>query len=130
MDMTPEQLRFLREQRGLTREQLAAFLGDCSASTVNKWERGMHEIPSWVADKMFSKLPITFTVQELAEMYEICRQESCTMSELIQESVRDLINKHKAAKTASTQNITHFPAQQPSSSAAKDPRDYKTGTED
>ena len=48
MNMTPDQLRFLREQRGLTREQLAAYLGDCTASTVNKWERGGRPIPRYI----------------------------------------------------------------------------------
>ena len=127
MDMTPEQLRFLREQQGMTREQLAAYLGDCTASTVNKWERGMHSIPAWVADKMFAKLPITFTVQELAEMYELCREEACTMSELIQDAVRHLIDQRRGQQTP---NVTKFPQPPALDRAVEEPRDYKTGTED
>lgn len=93
--MTKEQLRFLRDQRGLTREQLAAELGDCTASTINKWERGMHAIPEWVADKMLRKMPITFSIEELAEMYDLCRREHFSFSEMIQEAVKDLIQKHR-----------------------------------
>lgn len=131
MEMTPEQLRFLRDQRGLTREQLALDLGDCTASTINKWERGINPIPSWVADKMFAKLPITFTVQELAEMYDLCREEAYTMSELIQEAVRSLIAQHRqnqtphATKKAPYTNIISLPE---SKVAETPPR--KNGTED
>lgn len=129
MELTPDALRYLREQRKMTREELAREL-DCSASAIVQWEGGKREIPSWVADKMFAKLPITFTVQELAEMYDLCRAEGYTMSELIQEAVRSLIVQHQAAQTPAAQNITPFSAPRPSSKAAEDPRDYKTGTED
>lgn len=125
MDMTPEQLRFLREERRMTREDLANHLGDCTASTINKWERGINPIPSWVADKMFAKLPITFTIQELADMYDLCRDEAYTMSELIQEAVRALIAQHRQNQSP---NVTKFPEQKPLDKAAKYPGDYKTGT--
>ncbi len=138
MDMTSEQLRFLREQRGMTREDLANYLGDCSASTVNKWERGIHAVPTWVADKMFAKMPLTFTVQELAEMYDLCREEGFTMSELIQESVQQLIAARRESKTPHATKNTH-PGSNiidlPQTKAAEEPRKYgtgpdKTGTED
>lgn len=127
MDMTPEQLRYLRDLRGLTREALSDELGDCTASTINKWERGINPIPSWVADKMFSKLPVSFTVQELAEMYDLCREEACTMSELIQDSIRALLTQRRESQSP---KVTKFPHQKPLDKAAEDPRDYKTGTED
>lgn len=95
MEITPEYLRWLREQRKMTRDELAKEL-DCSASAIVQWEGGTRSIPSWVADKMFSKLPVTFSVQELAEMYDICRAENCTMGELIQDSVHLLIEQHRA----------------------------------
>lgn len=135
MDMTSEQLRFLREQRDMTREDLANYLGDCSASTVNKWERGIHAVPSWVADKMFAKMPITFTVQDLAEMYELCREEAFTMSELIQEAVRSLLEERRENKTAAATknsqlkgNIISLPENKVAEDTPK-PR-KKNGTED
>lgn len=99
MELTPDALRYLREQRKMTREELAREL-DCSASAIVHWEGGKREIPSWVADKMFAKLPITFTVQELAELYDLCREEAFTMSELIQEAVRNLLEERRENKTA------------------------------
>lgn len=134
MEITPEQLRYLREQRRMTREELAAEL-NCSASAIVHWEGGKREIPSWVADKMFSKLPITFTVQELAEMYDLCREEACSMSELLQDSIRHLLKERRAAgthsETKAPANLHSFPQQQPSK-AAEDPGRYhdKNGTED
>lgn len=132
MEMTGEQLKFLREQRGMTREDLAAFLGDSSASTVNKWERNIHPVPQWVADKMFSKLPISFTVEELSEMYELCREEAFSMGELIQEAVRMRLEQRRAAKTPGKQNITYLAQHEQSSKVAEDPPKppRKNGTED
>lgn len=126
MEITPEQLRYLREQRKMTREELAKEL-DCSAGAIVQWEGSKRAIPSWVADKMFSKLPISFTVQELAEMYDLCREEHCTMSEFIQDSIRALLQQRRENQSPKP---TRFSQQKPLDKAAEDPRDYKTGTED
>jgi len=130
MEITPDQLRYLREQRRMTRDELAEEL-KCSASAIVHWEGGKREIPSWVADKMFAKLPIEFTVQELAEMYDLCREEAFSMGELIQEAVRMRLEQRRAAQTKDIQNLHPFPQQQ-QSRAAEEPGKYhdKNGTED
>lgn len=110
----------------MTRDELAKELG-CSASAIVQWEGGTRSIPSWVADKMFSKLPISFTVQELAEMYDLCREEACTMSELIQDSISALLEQRRGSQSP---KVTKFSQQKPLDKDAEDPRDYKTGTED
>lgn len=132
MDMTPDQLRYLRDERLLTREALAEELGDCTASTINKWERGINPIPSWVADKLFSKLPIEFTVQELSEMYDLCREEAFSMGELIQEAVRMRLEQRRASQTKDIQKITYRSAPEQSMRVAEDPPPprKKNGTED
>ena len=122
MEITPEQLRWMREERRLTREELAKEL-DCSPGAIVQWEGRKRAIPSWVADKMFAKLPITFTIQELAEMYQLCRDDALTMSELIQEAVRHLITQRRQQPPAT--NI--LPLKQPLDRAAEGPRDYKIG---
>lgn len=96
MDLTPEQLIHLRKERGLTRDELAKEL-DCSASAIVQWEGNKRAIPSWVADKMYAKFPLNFTVQELAEMFELCRKLKCTMPQLIERSVRHAISSHDEA---------------------------------
>lgn len=138
MEITPEQLRWMREERRMTREELAAEL-DCSASAIVHWEGSKRAIPSWVADKMFAKLPITFTVQDLAEMYDLCREEAFTMSELIQEAVRSLIAQRRQNQTPpstkkapqsgyQTPHIITLPESKVAETPPPPPR--KNGTED
>lgn len=99
MVITPEQLQHLRKERGLTREQLALEL-NCSAGAIVQWEGNKRSIPSWVADKLFAKIPLQFTVVELDEMFQLCQQLKCTMPQLLERSVRHLIDtKPKAPPT-------------------------------
>lgn len=131
MEITPDQLRYLREQRRMTREELAEEL-KCSAGAIVHWEGGKREIPTWVADKMFAKMPVEFTIQELAEMYDLCREEALNMSELIQEAVRMRLEQRRAAQTKGIQNITYRSAPEQSMRVAEDPPPprKKNGTED
>lgn len=94
MEITPDQLLYLRKQRGLTRDELANEL-KCSASAIVHWEGGTREIPPWVADKMFSKLPVEFSVEELTELFDICRELKCTIGELLGNSARSLITERR-----------------------------------
>lgn len=96
--MTPETLRYLREQRGLTREELAEFLGDCSASTVNKWERNMHAIPQWVEDKMLRHIPIQLPYQELHELLDEASTSGRSASAIIAEALRLWLTAQNEAK--------------------------------
>ena len=98
--MSPEQLRSLREARGLTREQLAAELGDCTASTVNKWERGMHDIPGWVEDKMLSSVRVTFPLDELHELLDLARSEDLSFEDLLAEAIRELVKARRSRPKA------------------------------
>lgn len=135
MELNPQQLRYLREQRRLTREELAAEL-DCSASAIVQWEGGKRAIPSWVADKMFSKMEINFTIEELSELFELCREQGMTFSELLQDAARSLIAERKtstdAGKIPPRRNVTYQPPRRASSMAAEEKERYqdKTGTED
>lgn len=89
--MTPETLLYLRQQRMLTRDELAKELGLPSGSTINKWERGINPIPDWVAEKMYRTIPIEFTIDELAELYDICRELQIGMHQLIADAIRPMI---------------------------------------
>ena len=86
--MTPETLRYLREQRGLTREELAEFLGDCSASTVNKWERNINPVPAWVEDKMLRSIPITLPLDELYLLINEAHKANRSAASILGESIR------------------------------------------
>lgn len=86
--MTPETLRYLREQRGLTREELAEFLGDCSASTVNKWERNINPVPAWVEDKMLRSIPVTLPLDELYLLINEAHKSNRSAASILGESIR------------------------------------------
>lgn len=100
--MSPEQLRCLREGRGLTREQLATELGDCTASTVNKWERGMHEIPSWVEEKMLSNVQIHFPLKDLHALLDYSRESGESFEDFLSAAVHEFIAKHRSKQPAPT----------------------------
>lgn len=110
MEITPDQLLYLRKQRGLTREELAQEL-KCSAGAIVQWEGSKREIPSWVADKMFSKLPVEFTMEELNELFAICRELNCTMGELLGDSVRHLIEERRKKRVEKMQAESRKPVE-------------------
>lgn len=104
--MRPEQLRSLREARGLTREQMAAELGDCTASSVNKWERGMHEIPAWVEDKMLSNVRINFPLSDLHALLDLAREENISFETLLSEAAQLVIRQRREKQQPQTVNHT------------------------
>lgn len=124
--MSPEQLRLLRESRGMTREALATELGDCSASTINKWERGMHDIPQWVEEKMLRSTTVKFPLSELHELLDLAREEKIDFGDLLSEGIKLVMEKRRlkssapspvktgatpATPAATASNISKMPAQ-------------------
>lgn len=91
--MTGEQLRSLREARGLTRQQLADFLGDCSHSTVNKWERDISPVPEWVAEKMLREVNITLPLADLHLLLNEAISRDVSFPQILSEAIRDYIAK-------------------------------------
>lgn len=94
MHLTGSQLLYLRNERGFTREKLADFLGDCSPSTINKWERDINPVPAWVAEKMLRELPIDFTVEQLEELILLAKQMNCGFMQLLKRSIQDYVAHH------------------------------------
>jgi transcriptional regulator with XRE-family HTH domain len=101
--MTGTQLRHLRESRGLTREQLAAELGDCTASTLNKWEREINPVPTWVEEKMLRTLKVTLPLEELHWLLD----EAITTGQSAETILADALRLwlHNRQKTDSKQNV-------------------------
>lgn len=91
--MTPEMLRHLRETRALTREALAEFLGDCTASTVNKWERGMHDIPAWVEEKMLRSIEVKLPMDELLLLLREAQALGLSPEHLLGDAIRLWLEK-------------------------------------
>jgi transcriptional regulator with XRE-family HTH domain len=116
--MTPETLKQLRKDRGLTREELASQLG-CSASAIVHWEGGAREIPSWVEEKMLKNIQLTFPLEQLHEMMNMARDLEMSFEDLLKESIQHVITTRRSKTGASTvspeatpptANIVHLPS--------------------
>ncbi len=123
LNMSPEQLRSLREARGLTREQLAAQLGDCTASTINKWERGMHEIPGWVAEKMLTNVKLDFPLTDLHALLDFARESGESFETFLSSAVREYLARHRSKQPApspvKTGAVYPFPQDEPALQVAE-----------
>jgi transcriptional regulator with XRE-family HTH domain len=91
--MTGKTLRNLREARNLTREQLAAELGDCTHSTVNKWERDMHPIPKWVEEKMLRGAKVELPLADLQALLNYCVENGKNFEVIIAAALREYIDR-------------------------------------
>lgn len=100
--MTSDQLRSLREARGQTREELASFLGDCSPSTVNKWERGINPVPSWVEEKMLSNVRVEFPLSDLHALLDYARESDESFEDFISAAVREFLANRRSKPQAPT----------------------------
>jgi transcriptional regulator with XRE-family HTH domain len=98
--MTPEQLRTLRESRGLTRDELATELGGCTAQAIVKWERGERPIPAWVEEKMLSNVKVTFPLTDLHELLDLAREENISFEDLLSEAIQELVKTRRSRPKA------------------------------
>lgn len=105
-NLTGKQLRALREARHMTREELAEWLGDCSASTVNKWERDINPVPQLVAEKMLSSVQIRLPLNEIAALVQHCNDHAIDFERFLS----DAILAHIRQPTAT---VYPFPDQEP-----------------
>jgi len=128
--MTPQQLRHLREARGLTREELAREL-KCSAGAIVQWEGNSRAIPTWVVDKMLESATITLPLKELHELIDIALQREADFGSILADAIRAYI-----ANQRGEDKVSQFPdpkpaqnpapqAQKPGQLAAEDPVVYQ-----
>lgn len=122
--MTPETLLKLRKDRGMTREELAEFLG-CSASAIVQWEGNKRAIPSWVAEKMLVNTEITLPLTELEELLNLAKEEGISFAELLKESCQLLLATRRERKQPKRPKIISLGAHiAPENRAAEDTPGY------
>lgn len=68
VSMTGEHLKKLRHDKGMKRPQFAAWLGGTTASTLNKWERGISPVPLWVERRVLTEENLSLPVELLREL--------------------------------------------------------------
>lgn len=102
LPMKPQQLESLRKSRGLTREQLAAELGGCTAQAIVKWERGERAIPAWVEEKMMRCIPVTLPLDELHLLLTEAQASGLAAETIIAEALRLWLHTHRKLKASFT----------------------------
>lgn len=95
-------MKALREARNLTREQLAAELGDCSASTINKWERNINPVPAWVEEKILSNVQIKFPMSDLHALLDYARESGESFETFLSTAVREYLARNRSKQSAPT----------------------------
>lgn len=101
--MNGDQLRALRESRGLTRQELADELRDCSASGIVKWESGVSPVPAWVETKMLQGVRVELPISDLHHLLDYARTNSMDFSSVLSEAVRQYL----AAKPSKIKPISY-----------------------
>jgi transcriptional regulator with XRE-family HTH domain len=121
--MTGDQLKELRTGRGLTRAQMAAELGDCSPSTINKWERGINPVPNWVEEKLLRATKFELPVEDLHLLLDYAREQGITFEEVMAFAVREYL---AARRKPAPGKVVQLPTAEPAR-AAEDQAPYHTG---
>jgi len=87
--MTGPQLKALREARDLTQAQLSDFLGDSTPGTVSRWEKGVHEIPQWVEDKLLGSATLTLPLDTLRKVMSMAADRKMDFEQFLGNAIRD-----------------------------------------
>lgn len=124
--MTGDQLRAFRESMMLTRDAFAEMLGDCSASTVNKWERDMHAIPKWVEEKCYRSSKFELPIEEMHQLLQIALAEQKDFQHILTEALQDYIAQRGKPEAPT---VTPGPANSPNVLNALSSAPFKTATE-
>lgn len=78
----------------MTRDELAEFLGDVTASTINKWERGIHAVPQWVEERMFASVKLALPLDDLQALLGLATDRGISFSRLLSEAIREHLERH------------------------------------
>jgi transcriptional regulator with XRE-family HTH domain len=85
--MTGEQLKHIRESKGLSQSDFGALF-DTSAGNVSRWEKGIHEVPSWVEKELFRTVKIPLPIEDLHALVEHARRENQPLETILAEAIR------------------------------------------
>lgn len=98
--MTGPQLKALRISRGLTQNELADFLGDCSNAAVSRWEASEAPVAQWVAEKMLRSTSITLPLETLAELMDYASRNNLEFTELLARAIQSYLLARKPPPSA------------------------------
>lgn len=85
--MTGEELKRIRKDRGLTRQEMGEALG-VSPHAIEKWEQGVNAVPKFVDTALMSSVKATVDVEDLAFVVELAKTRGETVDETINYLIR------------------------------------------
>ena len=92
--MLGAELKLLREEREMTQQELAHFLGgDCSRSTVSRWESGHLTIPNWVAQKLLADSEISLPTASMARLLSYAARHHLSFRTLLTQAITEFLSK-------------------------------------
>jgi len=102
---------------------MAEELGDCSPSTINKWERGINPVPNWVEEKLLRTTKFDLPIEDLHVLLDYARENGSNFEEIMAIAVREYLTaRKKSGKVVPLPTIGP-----PTARAAEDPAAYTTG---
>lgn len=93
--MTGAQLKSLREARGMNQIQLSEFLGDSTPGTISRWEKDIHAIPQWVADKMIASTQLSLPLDRLQQLMTYATEHQIDFSTLLARAIDAFVSANK-----------------------------------
>lgn len=96
--MQPDELKGIRQERGLTQEGMAVEL-DVSVNTYRNWEYGTRGVPKWVVEKLRGPREVELKgvpASMVARFMEIAREKGMSPDELFSHYVKEGIKRSLA----------------------------------
>lgn len=90
--ITATQLKLLRTQRGMTRNEMAALLG-CTPHQLVHWESGDRNIPHWVTEKIYGSLAITLPLTDLQTLMVHAQKTGVDLATLLTRCIRTYLDQ-------------------------------------
>lgn len=116
--ITATQLKLLRTQQGMTRNEMAALLG-CTPHQLVHWESGDRNIPHWLTEKIYGSLAITLPLTDLQTLMVHAQKTGVDLATLLTRCIRTYLDQTRDQSASTfiqtdtqdtTQDTTHEPS--------------------
>ena len=102
--MTGEELQHIRDSKGLSQKAFGALFG-ASAANVSRWEKGIHDVPTWVTTELLRTVKIPLPIEDLHSLVEYARRENQPLETILADAIRSYLAPSKAEVST---KIVHY----------------------
>jgi hypothetical protein len=78
---------------------MVSQLGDCSVSSLVKWEHGINPVPEWVAKEMLRQVILPLPFEVLGELVALAQAQSVSFDVMMVDAIREYIAQRQPAPT-------------------------------